>query len=222
MDNDNAIFDFRGPWNIQILFSQSLIFLILIIVGFSFNPENLPYVLGFVAILLASILLHELGHAWGCLVQSVPVKRVVLYGGGGFCEHRRSTSSYEDELIVAMGPIVNLTLWSVFSLLEPLITSPALGWVLQIVADLNLWLALFNLLPLMPLDGGRLLHAALNRVLSPGTATRITGFEGLIGVLLWVPLIIFAYVSFGFVFLFFPPIAASLAHVALCPLLRSR
>ncbi len=206
MYNDSAIFQFRGPWNIPIQFSQSLIFLILIIVGFNYDPDSLPYALGIVAILLTSILLHELGHAWGCLVQGVPVNRVVLYGGGGFCEHRRSTSSYEDELIVAMGPIVNLTLWAVCSLLEPLIASPDLGWVLAVTASLNLWLALFNLLPLMPLDGGRLLHALLNRVVSPGTATRIAGLVGLIGVLLWVPMMIFAYVSFGFVFLFFPPL----------------
>ena len=206
MNNDSAIFQFRGPWNVPIEFSQSLIFLILLIVGFNFDPDNLPYTLVFVAILLASILLHELGHAWGCLIQGVPVNRVVLYGGGGFCEHRRSTSSHEDELIVAMGPIVNLTLWAVCSLLEPMIVSPDLGWILAVTAKLNLWLALFNLLPLMPLDGGRLLHAGLNRVVSPGTATRITGFVGLIGVVLWIPLMIFAYFTFGFVFLFFPPL----------------
>ncbi len=206
MSNDGAIFQFRGPWNVPIEFHQSLIFLILIIVGFSFDPETLPYALGFVAILLGSILLHELGHAWGCLVQDVPVKRIVLYGGGGYCEHRRSTTSYEDELIVAMGPIVNLTLWASCSLLEPFVTSPDLSWILTVTADLNLWLALFNLLPLMPLDGGRLFHAVLHRFLPPRAATRITGFVGLIGVFLWVPLMVFAYVSFGFVFLFFPPI----------------
>ncbi|WP_420584079.1 site-2 protease family protein [Ruegeria sp.] len=206
MNNDGAIFQFRGPWNVPIEFSQSLIFLVLIIVGFNFHPDDLPYMLGFVAILLGSILLHELGHAWGCLVQGVPVNRVVLWAGGGFCEHRRSTSSYEDELIVAMGPIVNLTLWAVCSLLEPMVTSPNLGWVLAVTAELNLWLALFNLLPLMPLDGGRLMHAGLNRIVSPGTATRLTGLIGLIGVLLWLPMMAFAYFNFGFIFLFFPPV----------------
>jgi len=206
MNNGDTIFQFRGPWNVPVEINQSLIFLILIIVGIGFDPEYLLYEICFVAILLISILLHELGHAWGCLVQGVPVNRVVLYDGGGFCEHRRSTSSYEDELIVAMGPIVNLTLWAVCSLLEPLIASPDLAWGLAVTAELNLWLALFNLLPLMPLDGGRLLHAGLTRIVSPGTATRIAGLIGLIGVLLWIPMMIFAYVSFGFVFLFFPPL----------------
>ncbi|WP_281972163.1 site-2 protease family protein [Ruegeria faecimaris] len=155
---------------------------------------------------MISILLHELGHAWGCLVQGVPVNRVVLYGGGGFCEHRRSTSAYEDELIVAMGPIVNLTLWAVCSLLEPFSNSPEIGWVLMVTAELNLWLALFNMLPLMPLDGGRLLFALLTRIMSANSAARVSGFVGLVGVLLWIPMMIFAYISFGFVFLFFPPI----------------
>ncbi|WP_171098760.1 site-2 protease family protein [Ruegeria sp. HKCCD7255] len=206
MSNETPLFQFQGPWNVPVQVNQSLIFLILIIVGFNFDPDSLPYALGFAAILIVSILLHELGHAWGCLIQGVPVKRVVLYGGGGFCEHRRSTTSYEDELIVAMGPIVNLTLWAVCSLLEPHVKSPDLGWVLAVTADLNLFLALFNMLPLMPLDGGRLFHAALNRFFQPQTATRIAGFVGIIGFLLWIPMMIFAYVAFGFIFIFFPPL----------------
>lgn len=193
MNNDSAIFQLHGPWNVPIHFDRSLIFLILIIVGFNFAPDSLPYALGFAAILLGSILLHELGHAWGCLVQGVPVTRVVLYGGGGYCEHHRSTSSYEDELIVAMGPIVNLTLWAVCSLIEPTAASPHLGWVLTVAAELNLWLAIFNMIPIMPLDGGRLLHAGLKRIVLPVTATRIAGFVGLIGAIAWLPLMIFAY-----------------------------
>ncbi len=206
MKNEGIIFQFQGPWNVPIQFGQSLAFLVLIIVGLNYDPVSLPYSLCFVAILLISILLHELGHAWGCLVQGIRVNRVVLYGGGGFCEHRRSTSSYEDELIVAMGPIVNLTLWAVCSLIYPFIGSLEVSWALLVAAELNLWLALFNLLPLMPLDGGRLFHAVLHRILPPRTATRITGFVGLIGVLLWIPLMYFCYYSFGFVFLFIPPL----------------
>ncbi|SMO44090.1 site-2 protease family protein [Ruegeria faecimaris] len=206
MNTENVLLELRGPWNVPIHFSQSLIFLVLIVVGINADPVNLPYALAFVAILLISILLHEFGHALGCLVQGVPVNRVVLYGGGGFCEHRRSTSAYEDELIVAMGPIVNLTLWAVCSLLEPFSNSPEIGWVLMVTAELNLWLALFNMLPLMPLDGGRLLFALLTRIMSANSAARVSGFIGLVGVLLWIPMMIFAYISFGFVFLFFPPI----------------
>ncbi len=206
MKNEGIIFQFQGSWNVTIQFGQSLTFLILIIVGLNYDPVSLPYSLCFVAILLTSILLHELGHAWGCLVQGIRVNRVVLYGGGGLCEHRRSTSTYEDELILAMGPIVNLTLWAVCSLIYPFIGSLDIGWALIVAAELNLWLALFNLLPLMPLDGGRLFHAVLHRILPPKTATRITGFVGLIGVLLWIPLMYYCHYSFGFVFLFIPPL----------------
>ncbi len=206
MKNEGIIFQFQGPWNVPIQFGQSLAFLVLIIVGLNYDPVSLPYSLCFVAILLISILLHELGHAWGCLVQGIRVNRVVLYGGGGFCEHRRSTSSYEDELIVAMGPIVNLALWAVCSLIYPFIGSLEVGWALLVAAELNLWLALFNLLPLMPLDGGWLFHAILHRILPPRTATRITGFVGLIGVLLWIPLMYYCYYSFGFILMFIPPL----------------
>ena len=44
--------------------------------------------------------LHEMGHAWGALVQGVPVRRIMLHGGGGFCERARSATAREDELIV--------------------------------------------------------------------------------------------------------------------------
>lgn len=57
----------------------------------------------FFPILPGSIHLHELGHACGNPAQVVPVNRIMLYGGGGFCERTRSATRYEQELIVAMG-----------------------------------------------------------------------------------------------------------------------
>ena len=77
-------------------------------VDFGGTPRDFAFDLMFFAILIGSIYLHELGHAWGCLIQGVPVRRVMIYGGGGFCEPTRSSTRYEQELIVAMGPIVNL------------------------------------------------------------------------------------------------------------------
>ena len=69
------------------------------------------------------IFLHELGHAWGCQVQGIPVRRIVLHGGGGFCEHTRSGTRTEQELIIAMGPLVNLALWALGSLVTWYIVS---------------------------------------------------------------------------------------------------
>jgi hypothetical protein len=78
--------------------------------------------------LVGSIFLHELGHAWGATVQGVPVRRIVINGGGGFCEQARSATRRQDELIVAMGPIVNLTIWAAGSLAAPPIVAPFRAW----------------------------------------------------------------------------------------------
>jgi stage IV sporulation protein FB len=72
---------------------------------------------------------------------------------------------------------------------------------------LNLFLALFNLLPLMPLDGGRLVHLGLLRLMPPRPALRVAGFIGLIGTLLWLPLMLIVFLFSGFILLFFPNLA---------------
>jgi Zn-dependent protease len=75
---------------------------------------------------------------------------------------------------------------------------------LELTGRLNLFLALFNLLPIQPLDGGKLLFLYLIRVISPLYATRICGWIGLIAAVLWIPLIYVSIVYLGFVLLFFP------------------
>jgi Zn-dependent protease len=177
-------------------------FLILMING---GPSAFVEAAIFFAVLMGSVFLHELGHAWGCRIQGVPVRRVMLYGGGGFCEPARSTSSYEDELIVAMGPIVNLVLWAVSSLaIQNLNLSLPVHVVLYQVAWLNVFLAIFNLLPVMPLDGGRLFQLLLMRFMPAPTATRIAGGVGVVVCILWIPILIVGFFFLGFVLFFFP------------------
>ncbi len=206
MVNDSPIFEFRGPWGVPIQIGQSIIFLGFLIIGLNSSPTEFIYGVAFLAVLVGSIYLHELGHAWGCLIQGVPVRRIMLHGSGGFCERSRSTTPKQDELIIAMGPIVNLTIWALASLLLPYISADNLYWLVSIIAELNLWLAIFNLLPISPLDGGRLLHCVLYRFLPSKVVTRICGAIGLAGVVLWIPLMIFCFWAFGFVMLFFPPV----------------
>ncbi|MBV1867681.1 MAG: site-2 protease family protein [Marinosulfonomonas sp.] len=165
------------------------------------------YDLAFLALLIGSIFLHEMGHAWGCLVQGLPVRRIMLYGGGGFCEHARSPSRYEQELIVAMGPIVNLAIWAVASLIEPFLPNGNLAWAVYMLANINIFLAIFNLLPVHPLDGGKLFQLLLMRFMSPRTATRISGGVGVLIAVIWVPMMIFSYLYLGLVLFFIPPIA---------------
>jgi len=164
--------------------------------------------------LVFSIYLHELGHAWGALIQGIPVKRVKLYGGGGFCEAGRSVNRYEDELFTICGPLVNLALWAISGILMYAIwayTPETIAWnwllgQLWYFGQINLILFALNLFPVKPLDGGRLFHLLLCRLMPPRTATHIAGGVGLVVAVLWIPAMIFLYLTFGWMLLFIPPI----------------
>ncbi|MEL7460177.1 MAG: site-2 protease family protein [Pseudomonadota bacterium] len=206
MFNDQPIFEFRGPWGVRVQIGSSLILLALIFVSFTGTARDITYDLVFFGLVLGSIFLHELGHAWGCLIQGVPVRRIMIYGGGGFCEHARSTSAHEDELIVAMGPIVNAVIWAVTSLALPFVTDPNMSWVLSSLAWINGVLLVLNLVPVMPLDGGRLFQLMLRRVMPGHVAMRVAGAVGLVLAVLWIPAMIGCYLVFGMMLLFIPPI----------------
>lgn len=177
--SENAIYEIRGPFGVPIQIAPSSLLLVLIFVEFGAGSTAMFYDLAVLAVIISSILLHEIGHAWGALVQGVPVHRIVLNGCGGFCQPGRSATRRENELIVAMGPIVNLTLWAVFSLIAPLLVNETMWWLAITIAQVNLWLALFNLLPITPLDGSKLLYLVLSRVFPSDTAVRIGGGIGL-------------------------------------------
>ncbi|MEL7104810.1 MAG: site-2 protease family protein [Pseudomonadota bacterium] len=206
MFNDQPIFEFRGPWGVPVQIGSSLILLALIFVSFTGTARDITYDLVFFGLVLGSIFLHELGHAWGCLIQGVPVRRIMIYGGGGFCEHARSTSAHVDELIVAMGPIVNAVIWAVASLALPFVADPNLSWVVSSLAWINGVLLVLNLVPVMPLDGGRLFQLMLRRVMPGHVATRVAGAVGLVLAVLWIPAMIGCYLVFGMMLLFIPPI----------------
>ena len=114
---------------------------------------------------LASVLAHELAHAATARRHDIPVKRVTLWLLGGVTElgHEARTPRAE-AAIAASGPITSLVLGGAFAGLTALaggagLLTATLGWL----AGVNLLLGVFNLLPAAPLDGGRLLRAALWR-----------------------------------------------------------
>ncbi|MCV2894389.1 site-2 protease family protein [Lentibacter sp. XHP0401] len=206
-----TLFSFRGLFGVQVDVSQSLVMLAGLLLFLS-GLSNFIWVAVLVAMLLTSIYLHELGHAWGCLVQGVPVRRIVLHGGGGFCEHARSASRQQQELIIAMGPLVNLALWALASLGSwwifsgPSMGLDMIGGYLSLFARLNLALFIFNLLPVQPLDGGKLLQLGLLRFFPQNVAMRTAGAIGLVFAVLWWPALIYVYFTFGWLLLFAPPI----------------
>ena len=114
-----------------------------------------------------------------------------------------------------MGPIVNLTIWAVASLVAPMVANISLAWGLYWLAMINLFLALFNLLPVHPLDGGKLFQLLLLRFLPARTATRISGGVGLVIAVLWIPGMLWLFFTVGMVLFFFPPVRLHLQMLRL-------
>jgi Zn-dependent protease/predicted transcriptional regulator len=112
----------------------------------------------------ASLLGHELSHALVSRAQGIPVAGITLFIFGGMAWATREPDSPQDELLVAgIGPVASLVLAGLFHLVAMLASSggwsPAVVGVAGYLAFINLALAVFNLVPGFPLDGGRVFRA---------------------------------------------------------------
>ena len=108
-----------------------------------------------------SLLLHELGHSIVAMRAGLPVDSITLFIFGGVARIGDTAKSAETELrIAAAGPLVSLALAAMFGLVWLVVRgNDALAAAAFWLAVINLVLALFNLLPGFPLDGGRVLRA---------------------------------------------------------------
>jgi Zn-dependent protease len=135
----------------------------------------------FATALAASVLLHEVGHTVVSKVVGLPVRRIVVFLLGGLSEIEGEASRPRDEFaIAAAGPLVSLGLaggcWAM-SLLPA--AESAVGVLLLLLAWSNLVIAVFNVLPGLPLDGGRLVQALIWMMGSSRlTAIRIAAWSG--------------------------------------------
>ncbi|NHN63319.1 peptidase M50 [Haloarcula sp. JP-Z28] len=162
-----------------------------------------PWLIGTAAAvgLFASIALHELGHAWAAMRYGLRVEAITLWILGGLASLEAMPKEWNRELVIALaGPAVSiLTGLACYAALFALpasaqVTLFVIGWL----AVTNIFLAVFNMLPAFPMDGGRVLRALLARTRPYATATRIaarigTGFAVLfavVGVLSFSPLLL--------------------------------
>jgi Zn-dependent protease len=113
-----------------------------------------------------SIVLHEFSHSIVARRYGLPIRGITLFIFGGVAEMEREPPSPKAEFFMAAaGPIASFVIAFAFWNLEAL--AVASGWptpvvgVLNTMALINLTVAIFNLVPAFPLDGGRILRAAL-------------------------------------------------------------
>lgn len=171
---------------------------------YGFRTDTLVRIGGWVLLLFSCVLLHELGHALIANRLGIGTKRILLFplGGGAFLE-RMPTNPREELLIASGGPIVNILLallcapliWWLspdgdrLALLRYLISPSSnvaiyqvtlLDYAIVLFFLMNLMLALFNLLPAYPLDGGRMLRAGLTWPLGRRRATAVAAVLGVL------------------------------------------
>jgi Zn-dependent protease len=135
----------------------------------------------FVVLLYLSVLVHELSHSLVARGFGLPVRRILLYALGGFSEIEREPQTPGREFLVsAAGPALSLVLAAGgYGLTRVVPAGTIAGTLVAQLMWVNLIVGGFNLLPGLPLDGGRMLRAVIWKVTGrPGTSTIAAAWAG--------------------------------------------
>ncbi len=135
--------------------------------------------LGMFASLLffASVLAHELAHSLVARARGIPVRSITLFIFGGVSAIEGEPQSAPAEAWIAgVGPLTSLGIgWACIALAAPLGRTAPAGEIAFYLGVVNVALAVFNILPAYPLDGGRVLHALVWRAKGDrALATRVS------------------------------------------------
>ena len=141
--------------------------------------------LAFVAIVLGSVIVHEVAHGLASLPQNLPQRMLILMPIGGVTLMDDGTGQYRDPvstpLVALAGPFANLLLAAGAALIGPqvirgfhAVAAPYVDCsnLLRSFIWINIFIGVVNLLPAYPLDGGRLLRAWFARRMHPMRATK--------------------------------------------------
>ncbi|WP_247729722.1 site-2 protease family protein [Halovivax limisalsi] len=171
-----------------------------------------PYFWGLVAAigLFVGVVLHELGHSLTAQRFGYPIDSITLWLLGGIASLTDMPEDWRQEFAIAIaGPIVSVLLgvgsFALFRLAP--VDQAGIRFTFAYLAILNVVLAIFNLLPAFPMDGGRVLRALLARSRPYATATQQAAtvgklfavLMGLVGLFAWSPVLIavalFVYIA---------------------------
>jgi Zn-dependent protease len=192
------------PFGIPVYISPYWFVVAAILVVLYSEPGTLPgsvngpvarYVVAAIVVVLlyVCVLLHELSHSVVARGFRLPVRRILLWPLGGFSEIEQEPPTPGQEFAVSVaGPAMSLALAGIgYGLIELLHARGIPRVILDRVVLLNLIVAAFNMLPGLPLDGGRVLRAGIWKVTGqPGQSTVLAAWAGriLAIVLVVVPL----------------------------------
>ena len=161
------------------------------------SPSSTRYLISaaFVVLLYLSVLVHELSHCVVARAFKLSVRRVLLYPLGGFSEIEEEPPTPAKEFAVsAAGPAISLVLAGVAWAVTKVVPDGLPNLVIDQLFRANLLVGIFNLLPGLPLDGGRIFRAGIWKITGkPVTSTIAAAWAGrvLAVLLIVVPLAIY-------------------------------
>lgn len=182
--------------------------------GVAFGPRGVVFGLFSTILLFSCVLLHELGHSLTAKRYGIPVKEITLWPFGGVAQLGAKPKTPTEELLISLaGPAVNVVLAAIFfvggylwlggeglrlALSDIGRSSPTFSTLLALMLGSNIILALFNMLPALPMDGGRVLRALLAYRLGQTRATSIAATVArVIAVAMFAGAIVFGHVMLG-------------------------
>ena len=150
-------------------------FIILLVFWVLSDLQNgLKYALLWIPVILISVLFHELAHASMIGIFGFGPSRIVLQGIGGVTINERRAKPWQDLFISAAGPLSSFLLAGIMSLLFSSVPrfqqDPFFVALIPLLARINVIWGIFNLLPVMPLDGYAMLRHFLRLIVSERTA----------------------------------------------------
>jgi len=191
------------------VYVHATFFILIAWIGLSIwqQQANIPAVIngiGFILILFVCVVLHEFGHALTARRFGIRTRHITLLPIGGVAALERMPDDPKQEFLVALaGPAVNVViaigLWLWLQLSNGLVKVEAIATtdasLLARLMAINIMLAVFNLIPALPMDGGRVLRAILAMRLEPARATQIAASVGQI-LAVWMGVFGFFYYPF--------------------------
>lgn len=185
------------------------------------GPAGILLWLLLVVLLFGSVLLHELGHALTARKFGISTEDIVLTPIGGIARVTSMPQNPKQEIaIAAAGPLVSLILAGIgFALLLSFSMLPLVPEVALDAASIFFWtnlvLAIFNLVPALPMDGGRVLRGILALKRDHLTATRIAAHIGrILAVIGGIYAIVDGHLNLGLIALFIYITAGSEVRMA--------
>lgn len=176
-----------------ITIDANFLFLVLLFVIINYDAQRgIQYALIWIPIIFLSVLIHELAHAGMIGLLGYGSSEIVLTGMGGVTRYTVRPRPWQELLISLAGPVSSFAMallcgW-LFQNVEVTRTDKMLQVLVPLMAAANWWWGMFNLIPVVPLDGGHAVREFLNMFLRDRTSFLISSWVAFVvggGIVVW-------------------------------------